>query len=63
MIPASSTAIRLNTIERLDHDDRVAANHAHSDTRLLAVQLGFAGFIEDEIEENLTPSELLARRS
>jgi hypothetical protein len=42
-----------NTIQRLQHHDRVSANDAHSDADFLAVGSRFGGLVEDNVQKDL----------
>jgi hypothetical protein len=42
-----------NAIERLQHDDGVAADHTHSNSDFFSVGARFGSFVEDDIEEDL----------
>jgi len=44
-------------IQRLQHDDRVAANHDHPDLLLLAGLLLLDGFVDDEIHERIVTAQ------
>lgn len=42
----------MDTVQRLHHDDRVAADHAHAQWHAAAGGY-FRGFVEDDVEEDL----------
>ena len=43
----------LNPVQGLEHDDRVAADHAHAQAGFLAVGSALRRFVEDDVEEDL----------
>ena len=56
--PFSSTLsptpiIPSNPIQRLHHDHRIAANHAHSQPDFLTAGFALCRFVEDDVEEDL----------
>jgi hypothetical protein len=48
---------RVNAIQRLEHDDGVAADHAHSQADFLVVGLALGRFVEDDVEENVVAAQ------
>ena len=50
---ASTTMVRVNAIQRLDHHHGVATDHAHSHANFFPVCFGFGGFVENDVEKDL----------
>lgn len=46
-----------NPVQRLQHDDRVSADHNHSNLLLLAGLLLLDGFVDDEIHEGIVTAQ------
>ena len=45
--------VGVDAVQRLEHDDGVAADHAHAQAHFFVVGLGFGRFVEDEIQKDL----------
>ena len=54
---AAVAVIRVNTVQRLEHDDGVAADHAHSQADFLVVGFALGGFVEDDVEEDVVAAQ------
>lgn len=49
--------IRINPIQRLEHDHRIAANDAHAEADFLVVGLALGRFVEDDVEEDVVAAQ------
>jgi hypothetical protein len=54
---AAMAFTRVNAIQRLEHDDGVAADHAHSQANFLVVGLALGRFVEDDVEEDVVAAQ------
>jgi hypothetical protein len=48
---------RVDAIQRLEHDDGVAADHAQSQADFLVVRLALGRFVEDDVEEDVVAAQ------
>lgn len=49
--------VRINAVQRLEHDDRVSADNTHAEARLLAAGLALGGLVEDDVEEDVVAAQ------
>ena len=54
---AAVAVVGVDAVQRLEHDDGVAADHAHAQADLLVVGLALGGFVEDDVEEDVVAAQ------
>ena len=54
---AAVAVVGVDAVQRLEHDDGVAADHAHAQADLLIVGLALGGFVEDDVEEDVVAAQ------
>lgn len=52
-----TAVVRINAIQRLEHDDRVSADNTHAEARLFAAGLALGGLVEDDVEEDVVAAQ------
>lgn len=50
-------SIRINPIQRLEHDHSIPADHTHSQADFLVVGFALGGFVEDDVEEDVVAAQ------
>lgn len=53
-LSSSATVIAVDPVEGFHHDHRVSTDHAHAQPHLFVVRLALGGFVEDDVEEDLS---------
>lgn len=54
---AAVAVVGVDAVQRLEHDDGVAADHAHAQTDFLIVGLALGGFVQDDVEEDVVAAQ------
>jgi hypothetical protein len=58
LLPLTAVAVaRINAIQRLQHDDGVAADHAHAQAHFLVVGPALGRFVEDDVQEDVVAAQ------
>ena len=56
-ILAAVAVVGVDAVQRLEHDDGVAADHAHAQADFLVVGLALGRFVEDDVEEDVVAAQ------
>jgi len=54
---AAVAVTRVNAIQRFQHDDCVAADHAHAQAHFLVVGPALGGFVQHNVQENVVAAQ------
>jgi hypothetical protein len=49
--------VGVDAVQRLEHDDGVAADHAHAQPDFLVVGLALGGFVKDDVEKDVVAAQ------